>query len=204
MRTLLTSVVGALLILAPLRAAAAEIRFLLDITPLIRFGSEPATVLAGFGGFGGVFKDGKIFFALPNGSEIHGEFGLTSGPLLALDVTNDASGMPVRSVYEYGPGEVTVTALWDGDTRTGVFQAPIFGLTVDIREDQCGPFGCNKTGTAKALLGPGLFDSFLAAALGVDGPSVGGLFTAAAIDRITGTPASDNRIGGMEGAGNCV
>ena len=190
MRTLLTLVVG-LFVLGPRPVAASEIRFDSIFHGVITFGVNPA---AASDSFLGVLKDGRPFQS-PDVSFFRGEFMLTSGPLLDLSVTNDAFGMPVSSVYQYGPGELIVNARWDSNTgpMSGTFVAPILGLTVNVDETNCFPFGCNKMGRATALLGPGLFDPLFADALDLDGPSVGGRFFAQAIDRITGTPSSEGR-----------
>lgn len=199
---LLTFIVGGLLLLAPRNAAAAQIRFEFDHY-LVHFGLNSASV-ADQSSF--VFKDGIALNPNPNGTDIIVDLNVTSGPLLDLSVTTDSFGMPVRSRYEYGPGEVTVTGHWRsaaGD-MTGTFVAPIGDLTINVREDQCttGPGGglCNNTGMAMALLGPGVFNETFQDLFGIGGTSVDGVLGSAAIDRITGTPSSNERLGGAEGS----
>lgn len=194
MRAWLTVVVGALLLLAPHPAAATQIEWGLVFGSL-HFGLTPATMGALISR---TFVD-HVGFQTPFDTDIRGDAGFVTGPLLDLSVVTDAFGTPVRSVYHYGPGELSVIARWQvpGGFQTGTFVAPILDLTLDVRVEsgQC-MFGhpCADA-LASALLGPGVFDPVFAQALGILGPSIDGRFQGH-VDRIDGTPSSVTRVGG--------
>jgi hypothetical protein len=197
MRSLLTVVVGALLLLAPHRASAEQIEWFLYPASLV-FGLSPATE-------DGVFRETFVDHVqyqtgtAPFEADIAGEIDFITGPLLDLSVVTDAFGNPLSSVYHYGPGELSIAAHWlvPGGVQTVTFLAPLLGLTIDVRTEsgQC-QFGTPcADALASAVLGPGLFDPAFAQALGILGPSIGGSF-AGHVDRIDGTPSSVRRFGG--------
>jgi hypothetical protein len=132
---------------------------------------------------------------------ISGDAVFTSGPLLDLSVTTDSSGNPQRSLYHYGPDELSVTGR-SGGLQIGAFVAPILDLTINVFAENNGcPLFEVRCGRASltALLGPGLFDPAFAQTLGVLGPSINGSLIAG-IDRIDGTPSSVIRFGGASSA----
>lgn len=192
MRTIF-SVILAVMLFAPRETDASELSFLICCDGDWGFSFGLESFLA----------DGQITALDVDGAEFpysgfEGSFDLVSGPLLNLTVSSDPFGGDF-SVYTYGPGIVSIDAQWDApdgqSILTGSFAGTLLGLTISVCEQCDTTFPGYSQGEVTADLGTGLFDPVFSHALGISGPSSGGLFSFGP-DGIDGDPTSRTRTGG--------
>ena len=114
---------------------------------------------------------------------------LVSGPLVNLDI-----GVDGWTTYTYAAGVLNLDLSLDRGSlhETGSFSAPTMPFSFKVC-DGCG-FSAGYVPDFDILLGPGLFDSNLAALLQIDPHSLGG-FLHFGLEDVTGDPLSEKRLG---------
>ena len=191
----------ALILLSPLEGSANAILHLSSDESRITYGTDTA-FHSGLPHFG--------FTLLVDGTSIPtdwtmnlSEFAATSGPLLQHTLQTDGSGAVTHSTYVYDGGTFEMTLrLWNsvsGESLEGAFLAPIIGpyeLVVTERENS--PQEGDSV-DAFYRLGAGVFDPWIAEALGIAAHSKGGTVDAPYLTFGTGDHTSLEREAG-EGA----
>jgi hypothetical protein len=145
-----------------------------------------------------VFPSCAGLATLTSCSSLGGVIELTSGPMVSVLTTADASGYASTSTYQFGAGLLKIQAEWalpGGGTGHGAFSAPIPDFTFTVSELFPEAVVCCDE---KLLLGAGLFDDALAGYLGVQPQTPGGVFLLQLTD-ILGSPGDPLLVGFYNG-----